>query len=137
MAAKAADDDGMLDDDDKPQQAYVEDEEKHDVLAPAADSDVDVDDSHKYSHLKSTLKKSQRAWVDPWEAAVQDTFYHKQIENLRPTFEVVNSTIKGVESLRNIFDASVPASIAEEDNRDIELEEEEKAMAEPKEAQKF
>eukprot|EP00486_Rosalina_sp_Unknown_P013729 CAMPEP_0201592910 /NCGR_PEP_ID=MMETSP0190_2-20130828/190665_1 /ASSEMBLY_ACC=CAM_ASM_000263 /TAXON_ID=37353 /ORGANISM="Rosalina sp." /LENGTH=351 /DNA_ID=CAMNT_0048051875 /DNA_START=61 /DNA_END=1113 /DNA_ORIENTATION=+ len=93
-------------------------------------------------NLKSTLKKDQRAWVDPWEAAVQDTFYHKEIKDLRPTFEVVTSTIKGVESLRNLF-AQQPATIAEdneydENPDDYELELEEKAMAEePKGQKKF
>ena len=85
-------------------------------------------------YLKSTLKKDQRAWVDPWEAAVQDTFYHKQIDTLRPTFEVVQSSIRGVESLRNIFDRP-PTTINEDDEDeknpdDIELEEEEAAAAE-------
>ena len=87
----------------------------------------------QHLNLKSTLKKDQRAWIDPWEAAVQDTFYHKEIKDLRPTFEVVTSTIKGVESLRNLFEQQ---PIIAEDNEieenpdDIELEEEEKAMAE-------
>eukprot|EP01083_Nonionella_stella_P113986 336539_1 len=92
------------------------------------------------NYLKSTLKKDQRAWVDPWEAAVQDTFYHKQIDTLRPTFEVVNSAIGGVESLKQLFEN--PSTInedyeADENPDDIELEEEEKAMAGPKEAKKF
>ena len=94
---------------------------------------MDFGNSDHYN-LKSTLKKDQRAWVDPWEAAVQDTFYHKEIKDLRPTFEVVTSTIKGVESLRNLFQQS-PATINEdneydENPDDHELEMEEKAMAE-------
>ena len=64
---------------------------------------------------------------------MQDTFYHKEITDLRPTFEIVNDTIKGVESLNNLFTAPVAIS---EDNEyendnpdDAELEEEEKQIA--------
>ena len=53
------------------------------------------EEENPHAHMKSTLKRSQQAWVDPWEAAIQDTFYHKEIQNLRPTFEIVNDSIKG------------------------------------------
>ena len=39
--------------------------------------------------LKSTLKKQQRSWIDPYEPAIQDTFYHKELKQLRPNFENV------------------------------------------------
>jgi solute carrier family 12 sodium/potassium/chloride transporter 2 len=116
---------------------------------PAADVDADrevaandnlTSDSDPHNYLKSTLKKNQRAWVDPWEAAVQDTFYHKQIETLRPTFDIVSDQIRGMESLENLFDAPVIYEADHEVNvnpDDIELEEEEKAMAQPKQQRKF
>lgn len=113
--------------------ASDDEEEEARPLAYDPKRSMDFGSSGHYN-LKSTLKKDQRAWVDPWEAAVQDTFYHKEIKDLRPTFEVVTSTIKGVESLRNLFQQS-PATINEdneydENPDDHELEMEEKAMAE-------
>lgn len=32
----------------------------------------------------STLKKRQQSWVDPFEPRIQDTFYHKNLDTLRP-----------------------------------------------------
>ena len=54
-------------------------------------SDAGNNDTINKSHyLKSTLKKSNQAWVDPWEAAVQETFYHKELKQLRPTYQTLN-----------------------------------------------
>ena len=64
---------------------------QHEAKASALYNDTELEDSH--SIMKSTLKKEMRAWVDPWECAVQDTFYHKQIDKLRPTFEVLNQSL--------------------------------------------
>lgn len=62
--------------------------DKYDTLA--------ADDGGKSTRplLKSTLKKDQRAWVDPYEPAVQDTFYHKELKQLRPNFDNVQVCIK-------------------------------------------
>ena len=114
-----------------------EEEEEEEVMhnQPLAyDPKKSMDYDSEHYNLKSTLKKNQRAWVDPWEAAVQDTFYHKEIKDLRPTFEIVNSTIRGADTLKNLFEQS-PQAIPEDNHYDenpddIELEEEEKAMAE-------
>eukprot|EP00484_Ammonia_sp_Unknown_P020249 CAMPEP_0197038040 /NCGR_PEP_ID=MMETSP1384-20130603/15088_1 /TAXON_ID=29189 /ORGANISM="Ammonia sp." /LENGTH=1085 /DNA_ID=CAMNT_0042468433 /DNA_START=45 /DNA_END=3302 /DNA_ORIENTATION=+ len=88
--------------------------------------------SNSYSYLKSTLKKKQRAWVDPFEPAIQDTFYHKQIETLRPTFDIVHERISGVEPLNSLFVAGQTTDLQEEEDEDnfadAELEEEEKAV---------
>lgn len=46
--------------------------------------------------LASTLKKQQRAWVDDWEAAISDTFYHREMSSFRPTFQTVQRTISGL-----------------------------------------
>lgn len=98
---------------------------------PAFDNHLSMEEN-PHAHMKSTLKKSQQAWVDPWEAAIQDTFYHKEISNLRPTFEIVNDSIKGPgQRLQHLFHA--PAQIQEDEstNQDeLELEEEEKRMEE-------
>merc|ERR1719334_2470461 len=98
-------------------------------------------EEHTPSHniMKSTLKRSQQAWVDPWEAAIQDTFYHKEIATLRPTFDIVNDSIHGHgQQLQHLFHA--PAQIQEDESTnpdDLELEEEEKAMEEGKDGDKF
>jgi len=131
----------------------------YDVLAPQhlsqqnADEDTFDDDEvgaapHKSSNsrsarerrnrsalLESTLKKSQQAWVDPWECAVQDTFYHRQIDNLRPTFEV---TAKIFSDKARRQTADLREEDEPEDDIDHELEETEAAaLAEQKEASKF
>jgi len=92
--------------------------------------------SDNQSILKSTLKKKQRAWVDPWEAAVKDTFYHKQIDSLRPTFDVLHDRITGVQPLNQLFTANRDGIEEDEDEeldspQDIELEQEEKTQQEP------
>eukprot|EP01084_Bolivina_argentea_P000479 897_1 len=124
-----------------PQEEPAYDSDHH--LRSAGNDSYNYDSDHTNNYLKSTLKKDQRAWVDPWEAAVQDTFYHKQIKNLRPTFDIVNSTIQGVESFRNLFDP-LPRQITEYDEPDEnpddkEVDEEDKALkeAQTKPAKKF
>ena len=77
---------------------------------------------HEDSIMKSTLKKEMRAWVDPWECAVQDTFYHKQIDQLRPTFEVLNQSLFEQPRKRTAGDMEHNDS---EDSEDRELAEHE------------
>lgn len=85
---------------------------------------------------KSTLKRNQRAWVDPWEAAVKATFYHKELKSLRPTFDVVTQTIEGMDRMATMFNVG-PHDITDIDEdevnlEDVELAEEEAAAAKGK-----
>eukprot|EP00485_Elphidium_margaritaceum_P009224 CAMPEP_0202689974 /NCGR_PEP_ID=MMETSP1385-20130828/5133_1 /ASSEMBLY_ACC=CAM_ASM_000861 /TAXON_ID=933848 /ORGANISM="Elphidium margaritaceum" /LENGTH=1064 /DNA_ID=CAMNT_0049345195 /DNA_START=35 /DNA_END=3229 /DNA_ORIENTATION=+ len=90
------------------------------------------------SALKSTLKKNQRSWVDPYEPAVQDTFYHKQINTLRPNFDMMSERITGIQPLGDLF-LDGNDQIMEEvdsptvaDEEDAELEQEEQAYKDKK-----
>eukprot|EP01083_Nonionella_stella_P007033 20339_1 len=40
-------------------------------------------------HYQSTLHKRQQSWVDPLEPRIQDTFYHKNLDTLRPRYSLL------------------------------------------------
>jgi len=45
-------------------------------------------ESPKFNY-HSTLKKRQQSWVDPLEPRIQDTFYHKNLDTLRPRYSLL------------------------------------------------
>eukprot|EP00484_Ammonia_sp_Unknown_P002454 CAMPEP_0197076228 /NCGR_PEP_ID=MMETSP1384-20130603/212009_1 /TAXON_ID=29189 /ORGANISM="Ammonia sp." /LENGTH=1059 /DNA_ID=CAMNT_0042515081 /DNA_START=31 /DNA_END=3210 /DNA_ORIENTATION=+ len=91
-------------------------------------------DSASYNNLKSTLKKKQRAWVDPYEAAVGDTFYHKQIDTLRPKFDLIRQdsnkqALNKLFTVQSVNDMDIKEDHDDDDDNDnpddVELQEQE------------
>ena len=55
-------------------------DENGDESQPLSYDPKKMDYGNAHLDLKSTLKKDQRAWIDPWEAAVQDHFIIKKLK---------------------------------------------------------
>lgn len=77
-----------------------EDEEKHSNRSSTALKNVLLGPKDADTHM-STLSKQQQSWLDPDEAAVQDSFYRKDFHTLRPTFNNVEMAIRGVDEMKD------------------------------------
>lgn len=51
-------------------------------------SSVSQEESPRFNY-NSTLNKRQQSWVDPLEPRIQDTFYHKDLDTLRPRYSLL------------------------------------------------
>ena len=58
----------------------------------AISENPNLSNSHSESprfNYHSTLRKNQQSWVDPLEPRIQDTFYHKNLDTLRPRYSLL------------------------------------------------
>ena len=53
--------------------------------------------SSQPARLGSSLRLDERSWIDPYEPAIRDTFYHKELKHLRPNFKHIQSAMQNWE----------------------------------------
>ncbi len=68
------------------------DNDKPNINQQNKNSPDSTNTSHSSSprfNYNSTLNKRQQSWVDPLEPRIHDTFYHKNLDTLRPRYSLL------------------------------------------------
>ena len=83
--------------------------------------------NEKRDSLRSSLKRQHRSWIDPLEPRIQDTFYHKNIQTLRPNYvQLLRPQQQYSDDLKNLFNndnANISPTVESNDEIDLEMEE--------------
>eukprot|EP01083_Nonionella_stella_P200835 735122_1 len=78
------------------------DNNKPNINQQSKKSPESLNTSHSSSprfNYNSTLNKRQQSWVDPLEPRIHDTFYHKNLDTLRPRYSLLLQKHNSVDAM--------------------------------------